>query len=257
MLPSAVLRSSARIVLATAVLAVAALLPAGPAAAADCLPEPVFTPDYFGGGGGTITPIVVCDDDVGGGSNAKPVRNKRATAGQLRRLRYAPEASVSAKVHERLSARLALGENAEAIRAEIATGVLMRDFDAAVKSIGWRTNDLADEYATAYIQLWLAVNDRDRTSKRVDEAVRADIRTKLALDAKFRRMRDAEQQELGEWLGSWTVVLVRTMNIVEDGGDQALTDTLRSRIRDEVARDEVLGVDLTRIKLTRKGIERR
>lgn len=251
-----------RLILVAAAATFAMLCTAGPATAS-CRSEVRFIPDLSGLTGGSLGLVTVCDGPEGAGSKSSATEKKRSapkkpTARQVRTLRYVKRASVSARVRDRMIGRLAHGPDAEAIRVQIASGDLMRQFDGAIGKLGWRTNDLVDMYEQAYIVMWLAVDPvRSTTSKKVDEAVRRDIRDKLALDAAFRRMSDAEQQELAEWLGSWTVVLAGSLNTITAQGDAARTAAYRQEVRRMVQRRELLGVDMTRVKLTSKGIERR
>jgi hypothetical protein len=218
--------------------------------------ETRWQPDPFGMTGGSLAYVPVCRADDA--PRAKPKRAKpKPTRAQLRALRYRPSEAVSAKVRARMIEHLAQGPQAEEIRAFIDSGDLMRQFNGSMRTQRWSRRDLGDMYSLAYIQLWLVANDKPSTTGKVDEAVRRDLRAQLALDRKVRRAKDKVQQEAAEWLGSWTVVLGGSINHLRTLGDPALVDEFRAHARELIAAPDLLGVDLTRIRLTRHGIARR
>jgi hypothetical protein len=242
-----------------ALVALAAVL--APAARAECEDirwEVRWQPDPFGTSGGSLVQVPVCHDAT---PSTKPKKKKakrnQPTRSQLRALRYRPSETVSATVRGRMIEQLAHGEQAEAIRAQIDSGDLMRQFDAAMREQGWSTRDLGDMYALSYLQLWLVANDKRRTTTEVDKAVRKDLRRQLALDRNAGGADDATQQELAEWLGSWTVVLAGSINHLRTLGDPARVEEFRGRARELIRAPDLLGVDLTQVRLTRRGIARR
>jgi hypothetical protein len=217
-----------------------------------------WQPDPFGTSGGSLTQVPVCHD---GAPSTKPAKKKakpkQPTRSQLRALRYRPSEAVSATVRRRMIEQLAHGEQADAIRALIDSGDLMRQFGAAMRKQGWSPRDLGDMYSLAYLQLWLVANDKRKTSTAVDKAVRKDLRRRLALDRKVRRASDATQQETAEWLGSWTVVLAGSINHLRTLGDAAAVEAFRENARTLIRAPDLLGTDLQQIRLTRRGIARR
>src|SRR5688572_24518259 len=98
--------------------------------------------------------------------------------------------------------------------------------------LGLSTRDLGDVYALAYLQFWLVANDKHQISAAVDRAVREDLRRQLALDRKFGRAKDATQQEIAEWLGSWTVVLIGSLQHLRTLGDPARVKESRDHVRE-------------------------
>jgi hypothetical protein len=58
-------------------------------------------------------------------------------------------------------------------------------------------------------------------------------------------------------LGSWTVVLAGTISHLRTLGDPARVEDFRDRARKLIRAPDLLGVDLRKIRLTRRGIERR
>lgn len=218
-----------------------------------------WQPDPFGTTGGQLIRVPVCRSTDGSKPKAearKKKKPKEPTKAQYRALRFKPSEAVSAAVRGRMIDQLAHGEQADQIRALIDSGDLMRQFNASMGTIGWSARDYADMYANAYIQLWLAANGESRTSSATDKAVRAQLRRQFALDAKVRRASDAVQQENAEYLGSWVVVLIGSINHVRAQGDAAAVEALRENLRERVDSADLLDVDLTEVELTRRGIER-
>ncbi len=83
------------------------------------------------------------------------------------------------------------------------------------------------------------------------------VRRQLALDPKVRRAKDAVQQENAEWLASWTVVLLGSLQHLRTLGDPAAVERFRENAKQLISSTDLLGVDLTEVKLTRRGIQRR
>ena len=240
-------------------LACAVFLAFAPAAQAECEDirwEVRWQPDPFGTSGGSLIRVPVCQD---GAPATKPekAKRKRVTRAQLRALRFRPDEAVSERVRRRMIEQLAYGENAEATRAVIASDDLMRQFDESVRRQGWSTRDVSDMYSLSYFQLWLAVNDRTTVKTRVVKAVRKDLARRLALDPDVGKAGDAAQQETAEWFGSWTVALIGRLNQLRAAGDVAAFEAYRERVRERAGAPDLFDVDLTEIRLTPQGIERR
>ena len=240
-------------------IACAALLACAPAVqAAECEDirwEIRWQPDPFGTSGGSLIRVPVCQD---GAPATKPkAKRKKVTPARIKALRYRPDEAVSARVRQRMVEQLAYGDNADAIRAMIESDDLMRQFDESVRAQGWSTRDLADMYALAYFQLWLAVNYRTRIASPVVKAVRKDLARKLALDQKIGKAGDAAQQEAAEWFGSWTVALIGHLNQLRSTGDEAAFVAYREQVRERTSAPDLFDVDLTEIRLTKRGIARR
>ena len=138
----------------------------------------------------------------------------------------------------------------------IESGDLIRQFRAAIRKQGWSARDLGDMYSLAYLTMWLVANDRDRLDDSIAAAAREDLREQLALDPKVSGAKDADQQELAEWLGSWTTVLAGSVNHLRSQGDPAAVEAFREEARRLIASPDLLGVDLTEVRLTRRGIVR-
>jgi hypothetical protein len=240
-----------------ALIALAVVASTAQAACNDIRWEVRWQPDPFGTSGGSLIRVPVCHDATPKPRPSGKAKPKEPTRSQLRALRFSPSDTVSATVRQRMIQQLAHGEQADAIRTQIESGDLMRQFGAQVRKQGWSTRDLGDMYALAYLQLWLVANDQRSIRTEVDRAVRRDLRRQLALDRRAGGASDAVQQETAEWLGSWTVVLAGTINHLRTFGDPTRVEDFRDRARKLIRAPDLLGVDLTKIRLTRDGIERR
>ena len=221
--------------------------------------ETRWQPDPFGTSGGSLIRVPVCVSKDGSKPKPKAEKNKQEpTKAQYKALRFVPSEMVSATVRQRMIDQLAHGEQAEQVRAQIGSGDLMRQFGEAMKAMkGWSGRDYGDVYSLAYIQMWLGVNGVQRTSDATDKAVREQLRRQLALDPKVRRAKDAVQQENAEWLASWTVVLVGSLQHLRTLGDPAAVERFRENAKQLISSTDLLGVDLTQVELTRRGIQRR
>jgi hypothetical protein len=87
--------------------------------------------------------------------------------------------------------------------------------------------------------------------------VRKDLARRLALDPDVGKAGDAAQQETAEWFGSWTVALIGHLNHLRGAGDEAAIAAYREHIRERTSAPDLFDVDLTEIRLSRRGIARR
>jgi hypothetical protein len=214
------------------------------------------------GGAMNLIRVPVCHDFSSPSTKPQKKRSKPKgpTRRQLRALRFVPSESVSADVRERLLEELvgdAQGEMADTARGIIGSGNLLAQFHTAVREHGWSTRDLGDMFTFAYLQLWLGANERQRISTPVEKAVRTDLRRLLALDRDLARTGDAAQQERAEWIGSMTVAMIGSINAARNAGDQALVASNLEYLRDRVDDFDMFRADLTKVRLTRRGIARR
>lgn len=146
------------------------------------------------------------------------------------------------------------GEDVERMRAALAGSRLLPQADRALRRYGWSTRDLGDAYAHAYLLMWSVVNRQPVLPRPVIKAVRGDVRAHFALDPRIRRASDAAKQASAEWLSQWAVLLAATYNIYKDTGNPDDLRAWRDRARDLAAEDDLIGVDLSRVRLTRRGI---
>jgi hypothetical protein len=245
-------------VVCAALVAPAVFAPAANAACKETVWQTRWQPDPFGTSGGSLIRVPVCRD---GTPSTKPRKKKakprRATRSQLRALRFRPSEAVSATVRRRMIEQLAHGEQADQVRTMIESGELMRQFDRNVRAQGWSTRDVGDMYSSAYLTLWMVVNERTRLKGSIAAAVRKELRGRLALDREVGGARDAAQQETAEWFGSWTAALAGSMTYVRTLGDPVRVEEYREKVRTMVRAPDLFDTDLTRIRLTRRGIARR
>jgi hypothetical protein len=87
--------------------------------------------------------------------------------------------------------------------------------------------------------------------------VRAQLRRQFALDPEVRKAGDAVQQENAEYLASWVVVLIGSINHLGSLGDPAAVEAFRANVGERVDSADLLDVDLTDVRLTKTGIQRR
>jgi hypothetical protein len=215
------------------------------------------------GGGLSLVRVPVCYDFSS--PSTKPQKSKKAkrkgpTRKQLRALRFVPSEEISAEVRERLLDELvgdAQGETADRARELIVSGNLLTQFQDSAREQGWSTRDLGDMFSFAYIQLWLHANEKSEIKNSIARAVRNDLRRQLALDRDLYRSSDAGQQERAEWIGSMAVALIGSVNAARQSGDQASVAANLDYLRERVDDFDLFRTDLTDIRLTRRGIERR
>lgn len=239
---------------AVALALVVFALGAAPASAARCGVR--WVPGLFGGPGSMVP---VCDHGPDGvAPRAQPrkpaARQRRPTQAQYRALRYRATPRVSAQVFDRLVQTWSQGEDVERMRTALAGSNLLPQADRAMRRLGWSTRDLGDAYAHAYLVMWSVVNGRPEVSEAATKAIRADVRTQFALDPRIRRAKDSAKQATAEWLSQWAVLLAATHNIYNDTGTPADLRAWRDRARDLAAEEDLLGVDLSKVRLTRRGI---
>jgi hypothetical protein len=69
-----------------------------------------------------------------------------------------------------------------------------------------------------------------------------------------RRLSDARQQEMAEWLGSWTVVLIGGYIELNQREDHAGAVTWRDNATKRLDSVDMFDQDLTDVRLTSKGV---
>lgn len=256
---SPLLRSTLALLAALGLAAVAA-----PPATAKCVTK--WQPDFSGQSGGSLVLDCFSTPSVGGGSGgSKPAKKPRTkpTGAELRALRYTPRASVSRKVQAELVRDLlpsdpvaAADPQSQRARQQIESGDLTRQARSGLRKLKWRTDDLGDHYAQAYIYTWLTVTGTDSLPSKTDRAVRRQLRDRLALDPKVRRMSDARQQAWAERLDSWMVVTVGNYNALRKrGADRGDVIAWQTRTRHIMREDGLLGENVSGgVRLTSKGI---
>lgn len=214
------------------------------------------------GGGLNLIRVPVCYDHSSPSTKpqTKKAKRKGPSRKQLRALRFVPSEEISADVRERLLDELVgdtQGDTADRAREFIVSGSLLTQFQESVRKQGWSTRDLGDMFSFAYVQLWLHANEKTELKTTIVSAVRRDLRRQLALDRDLYRSSDEGQQERAEWIGSTAVALIGSLNAARQAGDQASVAANLDYLRERVDDFDLFRVDLTDIRLTRRGIERR
>jgi hypothetical protein len=189
-------------------------------------------------------------------------RERKRLKRNARKLAFVPVPEVSERVRAELVAGFADGENPEAVqlRAEFDANPPLRQFGELLDAnTNWSSRNAADVYAFSLIMLWLRVDDATRTTRATDEAVRADIRASMAASPEAYAASDAEQQEMVERIASWTTVLIGQHNYLEQLGDARpagapSADEFRDTLVELGRSNDLFGVDLSAVKLTRKGV---
>jgi hypothetical protein len=192
-------------------------------------------------------------------------RERRRLRRQARKLRFVPVPEVSEQVRSDLVANFAPGDSPSAVqlRAQFEATPPLQAFNtwfADSYDDGWSTRNTADVYAASLILLWLVADEKkDRTTTAVDEAVRADIRAGMATAPAVWKAGDADQQELAERIASWTAVLAGQFNWTVAQGDALppgaeTVEEFRQTLVELGQSRHLFGVDLSAVRLTRKGI---
>ena len=191
-------------------------------------------------------------------------RERRKLRRNARKLRFVPVPEVSERVRADLVANFAPGDTPTDVqlRAQFEAtpplGAFNEWFSASWDD--WSTRNTADVYAASLILLWVVIDEkRDRTRVAVDEAVRADIRSGMAAAPAVWKASDADQQEFAERIASWTAVLAGQFNWTVQQGDALppgaeSVEEFRQTLIELGQSRHLFGVDLSAVKLTRKGI---
>lgn len=255
-------RTTPRRTLAAAFLAAGAgLAIAAPSAHAGC--QNVYQADLSGQTGGSL--VLVCTPDPtpsGGGSGSgssptEPKKPKRATAKQLRTLRFVPQASAEKTVQAELVRAFGNTGDPELDAkqtASIESGALTRQFRVNLRRQRWSTRDVGDYYALAYLTGWSVMHDGRTTSTKVDRAVRRVLKDRLARQARFRRMNDTQQHAYAERLAAWTAVLAGNYAAAKRDGDKDGMAEAAYNAEHRLADDDLLGAYIDDAKLSSKGI---
>jgi hypothetical protein len=265
-MPRSIVVVRSRLVLlgASLVLLVAMTAVLAPAARADCDDVRWELRNQWNpfGTGLSLVRVPVCHDFTSPATKPRKARAKpeQPTRRQLRALRFRPSAAVSADVRERLLTELvgdAQGPDADTGREMIASGNLLAQFHSALRRQRWSTRDVGDMYALAYIHCWMGVHEKPRLSNAIAAGVRKDLRRQLALDRGLARGGDAAQQERAEWIGQNTVAMLGAINAATRAGDAESVEWHLDYLRERVDDFDLFRVDLTEIRLTKRGIVRR
>jgi hypothetical protein len=189
-------------------------------------------------------------------------RERRQLERRARKLRFVPAAQVSERVFADVVANFAppAGPRSAELQAQLQATPPMKIYNEVfAPSTGWSRRDAADVYATSLLHLWLTIDPATRTTAKVDEAVRAEIRAAMAGSRSVWAASDADQQELAERIASWTVVLIGQFSWLKQNAhalppDAPSPEEFRDALVNIGMSSHLFGVDLSAVKLTRKGI---
>ena len=189
-----------------------------------------------------------------GAADRKP-RARKPTARQLGTLRFKRTAAVTRSTHQAVFALLEPGFDPAALSAELDRLTAVAHKGMRGLSGRWSPNNIADVGAFMQLSAYAAYTSRTSLPDRGVVAVQRAARRGMALDRGVRRLSDARTQEAAEMLELRTILRVSDVNLGRSQGDagreQAAEAELRSWIR------QSFGLDIKRVKLTRRGFVKR
>jgi uncharacterized protein DUF6683 len=190
--------------------------------------------------------------DGGTGTTKPRKRARQPTARQLAALRFERTEEVTQQNYQAVMDLLEPGYDPAALGAEFDRVLdgqhgSMRDADVPVSP-----DNIADVGAWVLLSGYAAYHDRTTLGNAGIRAVRDSLRRSLALDRRVRRLSDADTQQVAEMLELRTILRISDLfwgRTEEDAArEQAALDELRSWIK------EVYGVDLERVRFSKKGL---
>lgn len=191
-----------------------------------------------------------------GRTQTKPrKRARRPTARQLTALRFKRTDAVTQRDYQAVMDLLEPGYDPAALVAEFdrvldGTHGSMRDADVSVSP-----GNIADVGAWTLLSAYAAYNDRTTLGDPGVRAVRDSLRRGLALDRRARRLSDADTQQVAEMLELRTILRISDLFWGRTNGDAAREAAALDELRSWI--EELYGVDLERVKLSRNGLVRR
>ena len=239
-----------------AVLAVAALAPAAAQAqtpldgAAYAFP----VPDYVGAlvGANSLDP-----GTSGGGKPSRPGKGRqrvpRPTGRQLATLRFRPAAQVTQGVYQRV-----IDQVGPAVDPAVLTGQLdaaKASFRGVLDRVGWSPRDVGDVAAFSLVQGYVTWHEITNVPGAGLKAARREVRDNLARQKPVRRLSGARQQEIAEILELRVIFFLDARNDALALDDPAGVAAARAAFRDWT--EEVFGVDVADLRLTRRGLVER
>jgi hypothetical protein len=253
-------------------LAVAAVLMSAVVARAQW--DPSATADLGAGYGALALSQSVLSNtrDGGSGGASKPKRRKKprkATARQLRALRFAPDPAITQANHARLAEMLLAAcppertgcptNHAQIIAERLPTGQFLGEFGKNVKQLlhGSR-NNVADAVSGFVLLSWVTQRAEPGRPDSLTAAETAgarrflrDTRDALARSRKMRRIPDAKKQQFAEMLGNVAQHGINLQRTYLELGYPATADEVSAYLRDLT--EDWLGIDVADLRLTRRG----
>ena len=182
-------------------------------------------------------------------------RARRPTARQLAALRFERSDAVTQRNYQAVMDLLEPGFDPAVVVAEFDR--VLKGFDDSMRAadVPVRPDNIADVAAWTLLSAYAAYHDRRSFGDPGVRAVRDAARRSLALDRRLRRLSDAEKQELAEMLELRTILRISDLYWGRQDGDdareQAAMDELNAWI------DKLFGLELERVRFTRKGLVER
>lgn len=189
-----------------------------------------------------------------GSSDRKP-RASKPTAKQLASLRFKRTTAVTRASHQAVIALLEPGNDPAVLSAEFdrVTAIAhkgMRDLSGR-----WSPDNIADVAAYLQLNAYAAFASKTSLSARGMAAVQRAARRSMALDRRVRRLSNARTQQAAEMLELRTILRVSELNLGRLEGDAARERAARAELRSWVRQSS--GLDIARVKLTRRGFVKR
>jgi hypothetical protein len=116
----------------------------------------------------------------------------------------------------------------------------------------WSPRNIADVSAYMLLSSYGVFHARPSVSERGSLQVRSTARNAMALNRRVRRLSDARKQTAAEMLELRTIFRLSDVNVARMEGDATRELAAKARLRSWVK--EAFGVDLERVRLTRKGL---
>lgn len=179
---------------------------------------------------------------------ARPTKRQRAT------LRFTETRAVTERVYETALAQADPGVDRATLFGQLdAARAAFRD--VLTGRVGWRATDLGDVAAFSLVQGYATVTGDATLSPRGLAQIRRAVGDDLARQRSVRRMPDARQQEVAEVMTLRVVLLLSDINRATEAGDDATVAAARAQMR--AWTEELFGVDVAKVRLTKRGLVRR
>jgi hypothetical protein len=191
----------------------------------------------------------------GNGAITTPSRSKRPTARQLASLRFERTEQVTQQNDQAVMALLEPGYDPAAVVAELdRLRAIVHDGIRGWKG-GWSANNIGDVAAYVALSSYSVFHAKSSVSERGSLVVRSAVRNSMALNRQVRRLSDARKQTAAEMLELRTIFRLSDVNVARAAGDAAGEQAAKAQLRAWIK--DAFGLDLERVRLTRKGLVRR
>lgn len=185
---------------------------------------------------------------------AEPKKPARPTKRQRATLRFTESRAVTERVYETALAQAAPGVDRATLFGQLdAARAEYRD--VMTRLVGWRATDLGDVAAFNLVQGYATVTGDATVSPRGLAQIRRAVGDDLARQRSVRRMTDDLQQEVAEVMTLRVILLLSDINRATQAGDTATAAAARAQMR--AWTQDIFGVDVRDVKLTKRGLVRR